>query len=217
MRTNERSDRTDTKERILRAAERLFAERGILATSLRQIISEAGVNLAAIHYHFQTKEALLEAIVLRRVEVVNDARLARLDVCEAGGRTATPEEIVECFLAPVFDLFERDPAAGRQFARLMGRLYAETDVMPRLLATRFRPMADRFVGALARALPGLPKHELSWRIFFSLGAMAFTLVHGERVAALSNPEEPADLREISWRLTHFLAAGFRAGETEKVL
>ena len=216
MRTTEAPARTDTKERILSAAERLFAEQGVLATSLRQIISEAGVNLAAIHYHFQNKEALLEAIVLRRIEVVNDARLARLEVYEAGGRIATPEEVIECFLAPVFDLFERDPAAGRQFARLMGRLYAETDVMPRLLATRFRPMADRFVAALARALPGLPKEELSWRIFFSLGAMAFTLVHGERVAALSNREEPADLREISWRLIHFLAAGFRAGETEKV-
>lgn len=209
--------RPDTKQRILNSAERLFADQGIVATSLRQIIAEAGVNLAAIHYHFQSKEALVEALVLRRVEAVNEIRLARLEAYEAGGRTPTVEEIIECFLAPVFDLFDGDPAAGRQFARLMGRLYAESDVMPRLFATRFRPMVDRFVNALGRALPGLPRDELSWRIFFSLGAMAFTLVYGEKVAAYADPDDPADLREISWRLINFLAAGFRAGKTGRVL
>ena len=72
-----------TKEKILDTAERLFAEQGIGATSLRQIIGVAGVNLAAVHYHFGSKEALLEAVFARRIERVNRERLEMLDRVEA--------------------------------------------------------------------------------------------------------------------------------------
>ena len=70
---------TDTKEKILDTAERLIGEQGYAATSLRQIIAEAGVNLAAVHYHFGSKEDLLDAVVVRKAGPVNEARLARLD------------------------------------------------------------------------------------------------------------------------------------------
>src|SRR6267143_2165666 len=93
----------DTKQRILDSAERLFAANGFEGTSLRNIIADAKVNLAAIHYHYHSKEALLEAVVLRRLEPLNRRRLEMLDSCEqvAGGKPSV-EAILEAFIAPTF-------------------------------------------------------------------------------------------------------------------
>ena len=73
---------SETREKILDTAERLIGEQGYAATSLRQIITEAGVNLAAVHYHFGSKEELLDAVVMRKAGPVNEARLAALDLVE---------------------------------------------------------------------------------------------------------------------------------------
>src|SRR5208282_530434 len=116
-----------TKDRILDTAERLFSEQGYAATSLRGIIAAAGVNLAAVHYHFHSKEALLEAVILRRALPANQERLALLDRCEeeAGDGPPALEEIIEAFVAPTFRM-ALDPAAGGMvFMRLLGRLHAE--------------------------------------------------------------------------------------------
>ena len=93
---------TGTKQRILDVAERLFAERGFSGTSLRTIIGEAGVNLAAVHYHFHSKDALLEAVILRRLEPVNRERLAMLEACEHAARGGPPavEDILRAFIEP---------------------------------------------------------------------------------------------------------------------
>src|ERR1035441_873034 len=81
---------TDTKDKILNAAERLIGEQGYAATSLRQIIAKAGVNLAAVHYHFGSKEDLLDAVVARKVTPVNEARIARLERVEAEAGNGPP-------------------------------------------------------------------------------------------------------------------------------
>ena len=99
-----------TKESILDTAERLFAANGYAATSLRSIIAEAGVNLAAVHYHFHSKEALLEAVILRRSVPANQERLALLDRFEkaAEGKPVPLEKVIEAFVAPTFRM-SRDP------------------------------------------------------------------------------------------------------------
>src|SRR5580704_18486326 len=90
----------DTKQRILDSAERLFADNGFDSTSLRTIIADAKVNLAAIHYHFHSKEALLDAVILRRLEPINRQRLAMLDECErASAGRPTLEGVLEAFVA----------------------------------------------------------------------------------------------------------------------
>src|SRR5260370_36472731 len=93
---------SDTKEKILDTAERLIGEQGYAATSLRQIINEAGVNLAAVHYHFGSKEDLLDAVVMRKVGPVNEARLAALTLVEreAGDGEPEVEKVLDAFFAP---------------------------------------------------------------------------------------------------------------------
>ena len=112
-----------TKTGILDSAEELFASRGPNATSLRQIIGKAKVNLAAIHYHFGSKESLLEAVLARRLVPLNAERLALLDVYErAAGKRAVPlPKVLEALVGPALRL-SRDPGkGGERFMRLLGR------------------------------------------------------------------------------------------------
>src|SRR5581483_7516693 len=113
----------DTKQRILDSAQNLIAEQGYAATSVRDIIAAAGVNLAAIHYHFGSKEDLLAAVVARKAGPVNEERLALLDKLEAqsGKRPPSVRKVLEAWFLPMAEAADRDPS----FVRLMGRLMSE--------------------------------------------------------------------------------------------
>ena len=203
----------NTKERILDTAERLFAAQGYAATSLRSIIAEAGVNLAAVHYHFHSKEALLEAVILRRSVPANQARLALLDRFEkeAGGNPIPLEKVIEAFVAPTFRM-SRDPESGGMvFMKLLGRLHAEGDLLPRILASQFGDVLQRFGSALRAALPDLPLEELFWRLNLAIGALAQTLRGGSKaLETISDLSFPFNSETALERLVAFLSAGFRA-------
>lgn len=196
---------TDTQEKILDTAERLIGEQGYASTSLRQIITTAGVNLAAVHYHFGSKEELLDAVVMRKAGPVNQARLealARVEQ-EAGDGPPDLEKVLDSFFAPTAEVAGRNP----QFVRLMGRIYSE-GLMPKIVQKHFQPAAGKFLAALARALPDLPQDELMWRVHFMVGAMAHTLC-GAPVFPV--PVDPiSDFPRRMQRLVAFLGAGFRA-------
>ena len=200
---------TDTKDKILDAAERLIGERGYAGTSLRHIIAEAGVNLAAVHYHFGSKEDLLDAVVLRKVKPVNDARLAWLDraEAEAGSGPLKVEKVLESFLIPTAEMASGNP----EFVRLMGRMFTE-GMMPRITERHFRVTSLRFVTALRRAIPDLTEEELLWRVHFMVGATAHTMCIAPIFPQIAG--DPADLVPRMQRLVTFLSAGFRAPATE---
>jgi AcrR family transcriptional regulator len=192
-----------TKDKIIEIAERLFGEQGYAATSLRQVIFEAGVNLAAVHYHFGSKEELLDAVVLRGAIPLNGERLALLDKYEkeAAPAPVKVENILRAILVPTFRTAERSP----EFVKLMGRLYGE-GLMPAMVAKHFHPMVDRFMDAMQRALPELPPEELFWRVQFMFGAMA-QILRGPNLLPLP---PAADGEETVERLIGFLVAGFHA-------
>ncbi len=192
----------DTKQKILDTAERLFATHGYAATSLRQVIAEAKVNVAAVHYHFGAKEDLLDAVLARKIGPVTDKRLELLAQAEAdaGPGRPDPEKVIAAFLMPAGQVAESNPT----FVRLMGRMLNE-GMMPAIAARHFRDSAMRFVNALQRGMPQLSREELMWRVHFMIGAMAHTLC-GQPV--LANLEGDFTLRLR--RLTKFLAAGFQA-------
>lgn len=195
----------DTKQRILDTAEKLFGEQGYDATSLRQIIAQAGVNLAAVHYHFGSKEDLLDELVVRRAVPVNEARIALLDRLEADSSCHRPsvERVLEAFMLPMSESADRHPG----FVRVMGRLYAE-GMMPAITRKHFQSTAMRFLAALQKALPELPEEELAWRAHFMIGAMAHAMCG---VPVFPESLAPAmDFRTRISRLVAFLSAGFRA-------
>src|SRR5579871_2103764 len=133
------SDRPDTKTRILDAAEKLFGEKGFDATSLRDITAEADVNLAAVNYHFQSKESLIEAVVVRSANPVNQQRLEML---EAAGPHPTVEQIVEAFVGPILE-YDFQPMAP-----LMARVMASPEVMKRIFSRHMESLSSRFADAI---------------------------------------------------------------------
>ena len=200
----------DTKTRILDTAERLFSENGIRATSLRSVISEAQVNLAAVHYHFRSKDSLIEAVVMRRVGAVNQQRLAMLEAFEMSASPEAPgvEQILEAFVAPTIQAV----AGRRNFSLLVARVLTEPGaLLLESVRNIFQPISHRFGAALMRARPDLPPQEILWRMTLSIGAMMFVLTAGEKIEAISNGVcNTADLDAVSRRLVAFGAAGFNA-------
>src|ERR1700694_3111418 len=167
-----------TKAKILDAAEALFVEHGFEATSLRQITATAAVNLAAVNYHFGSKEELFQAGLTPRLDPMNQERIALLIRFEreAAPRTLSCERILAAMFIPALKL-ARDPRRGGQdFLRLLGRAYADpAPFIRRFLSEQYVVMISRFKAAFGRALPQLPKKELTWRLHFVMGALSYTL------------------------------------------
>jgi AcrR family transcriptional regulator len=195
----------DTKQKILDTAERLFGEHGYDATSLRQIIAAAGVNLAAIHYHFGSKQELLDELILRKAGPVNQQRIEMLDrvMADAGSGPLAVEKVLEAFLAPMSTVADQNP----QFVRVMGRLHAE-GLMPVVVQRHFQPVIARFRAAIERALPELPEREFLWRLHFMIGAMAHTMCGTPDFTGVAGGR--GDFRSRIDRLVVFLSGGFRA-------
>lgn len=167
-----------TKDRILDAAEALFMERGFTATSLRNITARARVNLAAVNYHFGSKEELVKAVFSRRLTPLNRERIAALDELEraAGAGRLSPERILEAFLCASLRL-SRDPIhGGSVFLRLLGQAFTEpAEYMRNFLPEQYAEVVRRYKAAFARALPQVPEEELVWRLHFLFGAIAYSM------------------------------------------
>ena len=204
----------DTKTEILNAAEHLFASHGTNATSLRQVISRAKVNLASIHYHFGSKESLLQAVLSRRLVPLNAQRLALLDEYERkSGKRAVPlPKVLEALVGPALRLSRDSQQGGAVFMRLLGRCVLEPDEkIQTMLNQQFHYVLERFTPALQRALPSLPPVDFFWRIHFLVGSMAHTMADSERLRSISSGLcDPDDTEGIIRRLVIFLNAGLRA-------
>jgi AcrR family transcriptional regulator len=198
------NERLDTKTRILDAAEKLFGEKGFDATSLRDITTEADVNLAAVNYHFQAKESLIEAVILRAAGPVNGRRLTMLD---AAGPRPTIEQIIEAFVGPVL---END---YEKIAPLMARVLASPEVMQRVFKRHIETLSRRFSEAIGVALPELSPAERIWRLHFTAGAMAHTITRAPVMREMfGGALDLKDRKLLIARLVNFAAAGFRAPE-----
>jgi len=201
----------ETKTVLLDTAERLFAERGFSAVSLRQIIGAAGVNLAAVHYHFGSKEILIQALLARRITPLNQERLARLERAErrAGKRGPSLTQILEAMIEPALRLSRDTRRGGDVFMRLIGRALSDpNEKLQELLLQQFRVVADRFLPAFHRALPRLPLRELYWRLHFTVGAMAHTMTHGQYLRLISGGLcDPDDTDRMASALVGFAARG----------
>jgi AcrR family transcriptional regulator len=193
---------TNTKAKILDAAEELFGEHGYSGTSLRHIISKAGVNLAAIHYHFGTKQDLLDQVILRKAGPMNARRLELLDKFEAEAAPLPPgiERVLEAFILPAL-LIEKSP----EFLKLMGRVHVE-GLVQGVAMRNFQPMIARFQSALHRALPEISGRDMAWKVHFALGAMAHTLIARPEIYPETSREPPL---KTAKRLVAFIGAGFR--------
>lgn len=205
----------ETQTRILDAAEELFMQHGFEGASMRMLTAQAGVNLAAINYHFGSKDALIEAVFRRRLDAMNAERIAELELLEkdAAGKALSPEAIIRAFLGASLRMIEDTRHGGRSFTRLLGRAYTDpAKPIRQLIGQMYATAVERFKAAFVRALPELPKDELVWRMHFMFGTLAYTLAATDTVQLIAGakPEDRYDARVLEDRLAAFMSAGLLA-------
>jgi AcrR family transcriptional regulator len=212
-----------TKTRILDAAEQLFMEHGFEATSLRSLTSAAAVNLAAVNYHFGSKEELFQAVLTRRLDPMNAERIELLEKLEreAGTRAMSVEKILSSMLIPALRLARDERRGGKNFLRLLGRAYADPAPFIRhFLSAQYVEMINRYKEAFLKALPHLSRHELTWRLHFVMGALSYTLAGTDALKLFAQVTQEKDNDELLLqRLAPFLVAGLKApalGDTRKL-
>lgn len=203
--------RINTRTKVLDVAEELFGERGLDRVSIRDITRKAKVNLAAINYHFGSKEELIAAVFERRVFPVNEARLAALTAVEkmAGSKKVKLEAILEAFIRPALESSLKSSQGGVAFSKLFGRCLSEpSPEIETLLKKQFEPLVDRMHAVLRKALPHLSRSEIFWRMKFTYGALHHWLLTRDKF----RPDwvEDVDLEAQTQKLISFAAAGFRA-------
>jgi AcrR family transcriptional regulator len=203
-----------TRERILDAAEALFGEEGFEGVSLRDITGRADANVASVNYHFGSKENLITAVVERHARPINEERLRCLDAAEArhADRAVPVEQVLEAFLVPMIEHIEKGRMSEGLFCKFMGRLMAErTFKLPSSVEPLFQEMAARFAKAFMKAVPDISEQEALWRMHYSFGVMANTLMHGETLQQISAGRAGAPTIEEQMRhIIKFCTAGFRA-------
>jgi AcrR family transcriptional regulator len=201
-----------TRQSILDAAERSFAESGFDGVSLRTITERAGVDLALANYHFGTKENLLHEVIARRARIVHDERVRALELArlEAGTRSPSVEAIVTAFLGPLLRRLAEGEAGWRHYGSLVSHL----DVLPKFTAMAggvLDPTALHFINALRLALPKASERSIYWGYMFLLGGMVQVLSATGRIERLSrglcrSDDVDGALRE----LVPFVSGGLRA-------
>lgn len=202
-----------TVDRILDTAEQLFAEHGFAETSLRSITSKAGVNLAAVNYHFGSKKALIQAVFARFLDPFMERLECRLNELEASRQDLDLEQTLELLVNEVL----AEPASGRHnlstFMRLMGLAYSQNQGhLKKYLTDTYSPVFSRYFNLLVKACPHLPPADMFWRTYFVLGSAVFSMSGAKALLAIAERDYGIqdDVPTILRRMVPFMAAGLRA-------
>ena len=207
----------ETSERLIAAAERLFAEHGYSGVSVRMIAAAAGVNWSLPGYYFRGKEGLLSEVYRRHCGDLNSARMRLLQETRANGRQPQLKEILNAFIRPALAV-ARGEDGQTAFIRLRAILAAENStLLDKLVAENFDVSSTTFISALRECLPHLPPDEILWRFHFMLGTIYYTASGPHRIREFSNGRcNPSDIEENLRHLVPFLAAAFRSPSMKPV-
>jgi AcrR family transcriptional regulator len=201
-----RTDKRETTERLLDAAERLFAQHGYDGVGMRMLADEARVNLGAATYHYGSKKTLFIETFMRRFRLANAERLRLLREAEAeaNGKPLTAEKIVDCMVRPLHLLGLEHPSFHSLLAR---NLFMPPPFLHAALHREIEPADRVFVAALHRSLPKIPEDLLRQRIMFTMGALVMFSVQMGKLKAPRNPKLDDSLIK---EMARFVAAGLQS-------
>ncbi len=202
-----------TQQRILDAAQSLFAESGFNDTSLRQITTKAEVNLASVNYHFGSKKELIQAVLQRYLQILMPRLDQEFDRLLASQKPNDLTQILSVFVKPLLDLNQLQRRGTRTFLQLLGRGY--TDVQGHLrwfINHHYGRTLDKFVLLVQQSCPHLPQSEVFWRLHFSLGSIVFTMASSDALAEIAQADfnEAVDIEGVIRRLIPYLGAAIAA-------
>lgn len=204
----------DTSTAILDAAEQLFSERGFAETSLRTITSRAGVNLAAVNYHFGSKKSLIHAVFARFLSPFTERLRQELADYEVSleRQTAELERLLGIVFCTAMATCEEQPERLNRFTRLLGLAYTQGQGhIKRYLNREYGEVYGRFSELLRRSMPELSAEELFWRFHFMLGAVMFTFSGVDTLKAMAEHDvgRPAQTSDVIGLMLPFLAGGMQ--------
>jgi AcrR family transcriptional regulator len=202
-----------TQERILDAAEKLFARRGFHGVSVRDITQDAGVDVALVNYHFGSKQALLDSVLMRRSEILNAERMRLLHACIEKAKPGLPglAEVIDAFTHPLLNRSERGGAGWKAYFGLIAQVNNSTEFGGVIMTKYFDPVVRVFVDTLRQVLPDCDPRDIYWSYHFLSGALTLTFAETGRIDNLSGGLcRSSDLDSVHERLVPFVAAGFRA-------
>lgn len=198
-----------TKERILSAAEELFASHGFQGASLRQVTAAANVNLAAVNYHFGSKDNLVNEVFRRRLDELTQKRLEALETVRRDPEPSL-EAILEAFVTPALNLAS-DKLGGSAFMRVLARAYAEHDQsLRRFLSDNYGHVLKRFAQAIHEVMPELDKEAMYWRLDFIAGALTYAMSEFGAIKRPPGRSEEEHRRHGAHEFVRFATAGLRA-------
>ena len=198
-----------TKDRILHAAEELFAAQGFATTSLRQVTSRADVNIAAVNYHFGSKDNLVNEVFRRRMDEMSAERLAALKTA-IDKHPGELEPVLAAFVEPALAMAQ-DRHGGGAFIRVIARAYAESnDGLRKFLSDQHGHVLREFAKAISTCVDGLSKEELYWRLDFLGGALTYAMADFGLIKRPDGVSEAAHRERGARELIRFAAAGFKS-------
>lgn len=200
------------RERILDAAEELFAEHGFDGVTVRQVTRRASVDVALAHYYFGTKRGLFDSVFLRRAAVINDARLKSIDEYQVnpGPGGATIEGFIRAFLDPIIDRCLNDEPGWKNYMAIVAQVNNTPKWGGETMARYFDPVIHRLIDALRGIMPGAQEADLYWSYQFLSGALTLTFAETGRIDLLSSGVcRSADYEAVRARMAPFIAAGFQ--------
>lgn len=202
-----------TKNKILDAAESLFADKGFNGTSLREITSLAEVNLAAVNYHFGSKKELIKAVMSRYMnELSPNLQASLLVICQQENKP-TLNEVFSAFIDPLLSLNVFRENGTSNFLQLLGRGYTDSQGFLRwFLTTQYPEVITNFVTAVQRAYPELSAEDIFWRLHFTMGTVIFTMSSSDALMdiAKSDFEQQVDIADVIRKVIPFVASGVGA-------
>jgi AcrR family transcriptional regulator len=199
-----------TSERILDAAEELFAKHGIYGVTMREIAELANVDTALLHYYFESKRGVFDAVFARRADILNSERMLEMDRYEAeAGDAVTVEGIIAAYLRPMFSLNRQGGQGWRNFCAFVTHL--DSTELAEIFAKKFDPILKRFIALLQRALPEADEADLFWSYhLFSGSLMIVNAANGSIESFSEGLCRSEDFEAIEPRLVSYSAQGFRA-------
>ena len=200
-----------TKEQILNVAERAIAQHGYAGTTLRSIVKDAGVNIAAVHYHFGSKEGLCEALINRIAQPTVTEQIANLNRLEASSSGALAvRDILSAYLQSSFEATMPEETMKPVRSQFIVRCRTEPEPMKSLAAKQFQESTDRYLDALQRSLPNQTRSDLTWKLDLVVTCLLRVLAKAGEPEALMAGSKPQDVQSAIDKLTLFLLAGVQS-------
>ncbi len=205
------SPKIDTKQKILEAAEVLFARKGFDNVSLRNITELAGVNLAAVNYHYGSKEELILAVLEDRILPLNVERVRRLkEAAESSKGQPLPVEVIaRSFVGPVLEAVQETSHTDASLSLLIARLLGDqSDRMQEMVVKQFPELAQTFVKEICFAVPHLSPSDALLRLLFTEGSMTHALLYHHRLHLLADDGfETPTIEQLEEKLVPFVVEG----------